>query len=161
MLARRERRRAELERQRAMTLQGVERLASALVLPHPDRETLDVRRLRLNPETEMTAMRVVMEHERAEDRQVYDVSARNLGYDVTSLDLRTGELRLIEVKGLAERHRQHPADPERAPRRRGPPRLLLAVRGDGLREHPCPSAAGAGPGQAPVARGHQGCALLL
>ncbi len=26
---------------------------------------------------------------------------KNLGYDVTSLDLSTGELRLIEVKGLA------------------------------------------------------------
>ena len=101
VLARRERRREELDRQRAMTLQGVERLASALVLPHPDRETLDLRRLRPNPETEMTAMRVVMEHERAENRQVYDVSARNLGYDVTSLDLHSGELRLIEVKGLA------------------------------------------------------------
>ena len=101
VLARRERRREELERQRAMTLQGVERLASALILPHPDRETLDLRRLRPNPETEMTAMRVVMEHERAENRQVYDVSVRNLGYDVTSLDLHSGELRLIEVKGLA------------------------------------------------------------
>ena len=26
---------------------------------------------------------------------------KNLGYDVTSLDLQSGELRLIEVKGLA------------------------------------------------------------
>ena len=45
-------------------------------------------------------MRVVMEHERAQGRQVYDVSEKNLGYDVTSLDLASGELRLIEVKGL-------------------------------------------------------------
>ena len=29
----------ELGRQRAVTLQGVERLASALILPHPERET--------------------------------------------------------------------------------------------------------------------------
>ena len=101
VLVRRERRREELERQRAMTLQGVERLASTLILPHPERETLDMQRLRPNPETEQTAMRVVMEHEQAENRQVYDVSARNFGYDVTSLDLRSGELRLIEVKGLA------------------------------------------------------------
>ena len=49
----------------------------------------------------MTAMRVVMEHEAAQGQQVYDVHDRNLGYDVTSLDLRSGELRLIEVKGLA------------------------------------------------------------
>ena len=100
-LARRERRRSELRRQRAVTLQGVERLASVLVLPHPERETLDVRRLRPDPETEMTAMRVVMEHEAVQGRQVDDVHEKNLGYDVTSLDLQSGELRLIEVKGLA------------------------------------------------------------
>jgi len=45
-------------------------------------------------------MRVVMEHEQAHGRPVYDVSEKNLGYDVTSLDLASGELRLIEVKGL-------------------------------------------------------------
>ena len=101
VLARRERRREELKRQRAVTLQGVERLASVLVLPHPECETLDVRRLRPHPETEMTAMRVVMDHETAQGRQVYDVHEKNLGYDVTSLDLQSGELRLIEVKGLA------------------------------------------------------------
>ena len=101
VLARRERRREELGRQRAVTLQGVERLASALILPHPERDTLDVRRLRPHPETEMTAMRVVMEHEADRGCQVYDVHEKNLGYDVTSLDLQSGELRLIEVKGLA------------------------------------------------------------
>jgi hypothetical protein len=45
-------------------------------------------------------MGVVMEHEQAQGRQVCDVSEKNLGYDVTSLDLASGELRLIEVKGL-------------------------------------------------------------
>jgi superfamily II DNA or RNA helicase len=100
LLSRRERRRADLDRQRALTLQAVERLASVLALPHPAREAPEVRRLKPNPETEAAAMRVVMEHERAQGRQVYDVSERNLGYDVTSLDLASGELRLIEVKGL-------------------------------------------------------------
>lgn len=100
LLARRERRRIDLDRQRALTLQGVERLASVLALPHPEREAPEVRRLKPNFETEAAAMRVVMEHERAEGRQVYDVSEKNLGYDVTSLDLASGDLRLIEVKGL-------------------------------------------------------------
>ncbi len=100
LLARRERRRTELERQRALTLQAVERLASVLAVPHPAREAPEVRRLKPNRETEAIAMRVVMEHERAQGRQVYDVSAKNLGYDVTSLDLGSGDLRLIEVKGL-------------------------------------------------------------
>ena len=100
LLARRERRRADLERQRALTLQAVERLTSVLVLPHPEREAPEVRRLRPNLETEAVAMRVVMEYERAHGRQVYDVSDKNLGYDLTSLDLTSGELRLIEVKGF-------------------------------------------------------------
>ena len=101
VMARREHRREELEQQQALTLQGVERLASVLILPHPERETLDVRRLRPHPETEMTAMRVVMEYETARGCQVYDIHEKNLGYDVTSLDLKSGELRLIEIKGLA------------------------------------------------------------
>jgi hypothetical protein len=45
-------------------------------------------------------MRVVMDFERSQGRQVYDVHEKNLGYDVTSLDLNSGELRLIEVKGI-------------------------------------------------------------
>ncbi|QCQ22093.1 DUF3883 domain-containing protein [Desulfoglaeba alkanexedens ALDC] len=101
LLARRERRRQELERQRSLSLQAVERIASVLVLPHPEREAPDVRRMRPNLETEATAMQVVMEHEQAQGRQVYDVHEKNLGYDVTSLDLNSGELRLIEVKGLS------------------------------------------------------------
>ena len=100
LLARRDRRRVDLQRQRALTLQGVERIASVLVLPHPAREAPEVRRLRPDFETEATAMRVVMDHERALGRQVFDVSDKNLGYDITSLDVNTGELRLIEVKGL-------------------------------------------------------------
>lgn len=101
LFARRERRRQELERQRALSLQAVERMTSALLLPHPERHSAEVTRLRPNAETEAIAMRVVMEHEHARGCQVEDVSARNLGYDVTSLDPDSGEMRLIEVKGLA------------------------------------------------------------
>ncbi len=101
LLARRARRRVELERQQALSLQGVERLTSVLVLPHPDRGAAEVMRHRPDPRTEATAMQVVMDHERGQGRRVEDVSARNLGYDVTSLDPASGDLRLIEVKGLA------------------------------------------------------------
>ncbi len=102
LLTRRERRRKELEQQRSLTLQAVERMASVLVLPHPERESQEIRRLQPSAETEAVAMRVVMEYENAQGRQVYDVHEKNLGYDITSLDLNTGELRLIEVKGLAD-----------------------------------------------------------
>jgi superfamily II DNA or RNA helicase len=101
LLQRRERRRKELEQQGSLSLQSVERIASVLVLPHPGREMPEVRRLQPNPDTEATAMRVAIAYERSQGRQVYDVHNKNLGYDITSLDLNSGELRLIEVKGLA------------------------------------------------------------
>ena len=72
-----------------------------LVLPHPDRRATEVRRHQPDPATEATAIRVVMDHEREQGRHVEDVSAKTLGYDVTSLDTASGDLRLIEVKGLA------------------------------------------------------------
>jgi len=102
LLARRDKRRKELEQQKYLTLQAVERITSVLVLPHPEREAPDVRNLRPNPETEAIAMKVVIEHEKSQGRQVYDVHEKNLGYDVTSLDVNSGELRLIEVKGIGE-----------------------------------------------------------
>ncbi len=102
LLARRERRRGELERQKSLTLQAVERITSVLVLPHPERGAPEVQRLRQNLETEAIAMEVVLEYEQAQGRRVYDVHERNLGYDITSLDLNSGDLRLIEVKGLGE-----------------------------------------------------------
>ncbi|OGP25994.1 MAG: hypothetical protein A2038_01370 [Deltaproteobacteria bacterium GWA2_57_13] len=43
-----------------------------------------------------------LEHETSRGCQVYDVHEKNLGYDVTSLDLNSGELRLIEIKGIGE-----------------------------------------------------------
>jgi len=101
--ARRERRRQELQHHRALSIQAGERITSILVLPHPERDSSEVRRIRPNYETEAKAMQVVMEHERSLGRQVFDVHEKNLGYDITSLDLNSGELRLIEVKGLGER----------------------------------------------------------
>ena len=100
LLARRERRRDELAREGTITLQAVERLASALVLPHTVPEAAEVRRLKPNPQTEETAMRVAMEFERSAGRAVADVHEKDLGYDLTSLDTNSGELRLIEVKGI-------------------------------------------------------------
>ncbi len=102
LVERRDRRRKELEQQSSLSLRAVERITSVLVLPHPERETPEVRRLQPNLETEAAAMQAVIAYEMAQGRQVYDVHGKNLGYDITSLDLSSGELRLIEVKGLAD-----------------------------------------------------------
>lgn len=45
-------------------------------------------------------MRVAMEYEIATGRAVTDVHEKDLGYDITSLDTKSGELRLIEIKGI-------------------------------------------------------------
>jgi superfamily II DNA or RNA helicase len=102
LLTRREKRRLELERQRGLSLQAVERVTSVLILPNPEREALEIRRLQPDPEVEATAMRVVIDYEKTQSRQVDDVHDKNLGYDLTSLDVNSGELRLIEVKGIGE-----------------------------------------------------------
>jgi hypothetical protein len=51
--------------------------------------------------SEATAMEAVMAGERAARRRPEDVSAQKLGYDIESLDPKTGTLRFIEVKGRA------------------------------------------------------------
>ena len=100
LLHRRETRRQEMERERSLTLQGVQRITSIIVLPHPERDQPGIINLRPDPETEAIAMHVVIDHERQKGRQVEDVHEKNLGYDITSLDTQSGELRLIEVKGI-------------------------------------------------------------
>ena len=100
LMARRERRRLALKQQQALTLQNIERMTSVLVLPHPERQSPEVRRLQPNPETEAIAMRVATEYESSLDREVEDVHLQNVGYDLTSIDPRSGDVRLIEVKGL-------------------------------------------------------------
>jgi len=101
LLARRQRRREELARQRSLTLQNVERISSVLVLPHPDASKPEIQNLKPNKAVEETAMRVAKEFERKAGRVVTDVHEQDLGYDLTSLDTRSVELRLIEVKGLS------------------------------------------------------------
>ena len=100
LLRRRETRREELERQKALTLQGVGVLTSVLVLPHPQGDEPEFQNLRPDPEVEETAMQMAMAFERSNGRMVHDVHEKNLGYDLTSIDLNSGELRLIEVKGI-------------------------------------------------------------
>ena len=101
IFARRKRRADDFVRQQALTLQDVDLLASALILPHPDADAPDLRRMRPSSETEQIAMNKVMEHEESCGRKAEDVHEQNLGYDIKSVHPETGELRLIEVKGLA------------------------------------------------------------
>ena len=156
VLARRERRREELGRQQAVTLQGVERLASALILPHPERETLDVRRLRPHPETEMTAN---TDRHGARGRAGLPSLRRSreeLGLRRDQPGSAIGTATPDQRERTRRPDRQHPAPAERAPRRRRPARLLLAVRGHRLRNRTYTPGSDQRPGPVPVARGQQG-----
>ena len=102
LLNRRDKRRLEMARQKALSLQAVQRVTSIIILPHPEREAPDVKRLRRNFETERIATDIVIQYENNRNCQVFDVHEKNLGYDITSLDLQSGELRLIEIKGIGD-----------------------------------------------------------
>jgi len=103
LLNRRERRRKELERQRSVTLQGVQRITSVIVLPHPERDSPSMTNLHPDPEVEQIAMNEAFDYEARNGRSAEDVHEQNLGYDIRSIDRNTGELRLIEVKGFSGR----------------------------------------------------------
>ena len=91
---------AELRRQRDLSLQDVKRVGIALVLPHPERVSPGIPSWVYDPETERIAMEAVIAYEEARGSRVEDVHKKNLGYDLKSLNHETGELRLIEVKGV-------------------------------------------------------------
>jgi hypothetical protein len=90
----------ELARQRALSLQGVERIGLALVLPHPERNEPANTNLKTDRETEQKAIAAVIAHETSRGCKIEDVQDQNIGFDLRSLHPLTGELRLIEVKGI-------------------------------------------------------------
>jgi hypothetical protein len=93
-------RRRELSRQRSLSLQGVERIGVALALPHPERNSPATTNLKTDRETERKAVAAVIAYEQARGCKIEDVQDQNLGFDLRSLHLVSGELRLIEVKGI-------------------------------------------------------------
>ncbi len=97
---RRDQRLAELARRRSLSLQGVERIGLALVLPHPDRNAPTHANLKTDPVTEKRAVDTVIAYEEARGCKIEDVQADHLGFDLRSIHKLTGELRLIEVKGI-------------------------------------------------------------
>jgi SNF2 family DNA or RNA helicase len=97
---RRDIRLTELARQRSLSLQGVERIGMVLVMPHPERNVPAHTNLKTDPETEKKAIETVIAYEKERGCNIEDVQDQNLGFDLRSLHPLTGELRLIEVKGI-------------------------------------------------------------
>ena len=100
-----EQRRSELEKEQQCTISNIRHLGSAWVLPHPDRETPEVRKMVSDPEIEKIAVETVIRHEESRGWKVQSVEADNRGFDLISRrphpeDPDTSiEIRFIEVKG--------------------------------------------------------------
>jgi len=100
MAARLEKRSRELESERQVSAVPPRIIGGVLVIPAglviKTGDWTEIRETRIS---EASAMRAVMEKEINLGNHPVDVSADNLGYDIESLDPRTGKLRFIEVKG--------------------------------------------------------------
>jgi superfamily II DNA or RNA helicase len=102
---RKERRLAEIEQERQCMIGGIQHLGRAWVLPHPDRDTPQIRQMVPDPEIERIAVAYVITQEEARGCQVESVESENRGFDLISRkphpeDPKTAiEVRFIEVKG--------------------------------------------------------------
>jgi SNF2 family DNA or RNA helicase len=100
-----EKRRNDLEKEQQCTISNIKHLGSAWVLPHPDRETPEVKKMVRDPEIEKIAVETATLHEEARGWKVQSVEDENRGFDLISRrphpeDPETAiEVRFIEVKG--------------------------------------------------------------
>ena len=105
LFGRLEQRTAELRREAECMIGDIQHCGRAWVLPHPDRNTPQIREMVTDPEIERIAVQVAIKHEEAEGRIVESVEADNRGFDLISRkphpeDPKTTiDVRFIEVKG--------------------------------------------------------------
>ncbi|MGM0489902.1 MAG: DUF3883 domain-containing protein, partial [Planctomycetota bacterium] len=103
--SRRERRLAEIQRERECSIGGIQHVGRAWVLPHPERSDPKMQPMVRDDEIEKIAVQAVSAHEEAQGRQVESVEAQNRGFDLISRrphpeDPATAiDVRFIEVKG--------------------------------------------------------------
>lgn len=102
-----EQRRKELQQERHCTIDKVEHLGRAWVLPHPERTSPGVAPMVRDEEIEHIAVKEVIAYEEARGWRVESVEQENRGFDLISRrphleDPETAiEVRFIEVKGRA------------------------------------------------------------
>jgi superfamily II DNA or RNA helicase len=103
-----EQRTAELRREAECMIGDIQHVGRAWVLPHPERNSPQIREMVTDPEIERAAVRVAIAHEEAAGRVVESVEKDNRGFDLISRkphpeDVKTAiDIRFIEVKGRAE-----------------------------------------------------------
>ena len=105
---RKEQRTAELRREAECMIGDIQHVGRAWVLPHPERNSPQIREMVTDPEIERIAIQFAIKHEEAEGRVVESVEADNRGFDLISRkphpeDSKTAiDVRFIEVKGRSD-----------------------------------------------------------
>jgi len=100
-----ETRKKDLAKERQCTISSVSHLGSAWVLPHPDRENPEIRKMVRDDEIEKIAIQKAIKHEESLGNVVHSVEKENRGFDLVSRkphpeDPQTAiEVKFIEVKG--------------------------------------------------------------
>ena len=128
-----EHRTAELRQEAECMIGDIQHIGRAWVLPHPERNSPQIREMVTDPEIERIAVQFAIKHEEAEGRVVESVEADNRGFDLISRkphpeDPKTAiDVRFIEVKGRAA-HRRHRVDHKRIQHRQATSQRLLALR---------------------------------
>ena len=102
-----EKRLIELQKERQCSLSNIQHVGSAWVLPHPERQTPNIKQMISDPEIERIAIQTAIAHEESRGWVVQSVEEENRGFDLISRkphpeDPETAiEVRFIEVKGRA------------------------------------------------------------
>jgi hypothetical protein len=105
--SRRERRLADLERECQCSIADIQRVGSAWVLPHPERNAPAFQPMVRDEEIEKLAVKAAIACEEAQGRTVESVEAQNRGFDLISRKphpedpVTAIDVRFIEVKGRA------------------------------------------------------------
>jgi superfamily II DNA or RNA helicase len=100
-----EKRLNELDKEQQCTISNIQHLGSAWVLPHPEQEAPEVKKMVSDPEIEKIAVETVIRHEESRGWKVQSVEAENRGFDLISRKPHPEDpettigVRFIEVKG--------------------------------------------------------------
>lgn len=98
-------RKSDLAKERQCTISGTLHLATAWVLPHPDRNQPAIHAMVSDPEIEKIAVQKAIEHEESLGYEVESVESENRGFDLISRKphpedpLTAIDVKFIEVKG--------------------------------------------------------------
>ncbi len=89
--------REQIQKEKSLTMASPRFLGIIKVIPGKKKDDV----MQTDLEMEKIGMQIAMEYEKSHGRNPEDVSEQNLGFDIRSIDAKTGNIRYIEVKSRA------------------------------------------------------------